>query len=353
MSRFYRSYLLDRFQGCLAMAAIGDALGMATHDLTRDQIRQKFGGLVTRFLSAPSDSRVHPGFVAAQVTDDTLLTLTVARACQAGPGQIDPQEVARLTAEEYTRQEQAGRTSMFGTSTKTAVEAVRAGKDPVAAALAEDRPTVGATNGGAMKISPVGLIHPGRPQEVTEDVLNVCLPTHPTQTAVSAATAIAAGVAEALRSGADVFSVVQACLKGAEAGDKLGREKARTVALPSVPARARLALSLVLNAASTREAEKSLADLIGGGLAAHESIPAAVALFALHGGHPRKCVIAGANYHYDNDTIAAMLGAMSGALHGMAGVPKKMLRQVEEVNGLDLAGVAEELVEVVLSKDQG
>ncbi len=78
-----------------------------------------------------------------------------------------------------------------------------------------------------------------------------------------------------------------------------------------------------------------------------------MALFALHGGRPKKCVVAGANYHYDNDTIGAMVGALSGALHGMAGVPKKMLRQVEEVNGLDLAGVAEELVEAVLGKDRG
>ena len=150
-------YLEDKILGCLSMAAIGDALGMPAHDMTIDEIAERFGGPIRDFHPAQPDSRVHPGYGAAEITDDTLLTLATAKAYIIGQGRIDSETTARLTAEAFEQAKAAGRDRMFGPSTRRAVEALASGQDPVAAALSDQHPAGGASNGAAMKISPVGV----------------------------------------------------------------------------------------------------------------------------------------------------------------------------------------------------
>ena len=115
---------------------------------------------------------------------------------------------------------------------------------------------------------------------------------HPRPRSVSAC-ALAAGVAEALTPAADVFSVVQATLAGARLGEVIGRKKARVVPLPSVTERIKLAVSLAVEAEDLDAANRSLADLIGTGLPAYESIPTAIGIFVAAQGDPRLCVIGG------------------------------------------------------------
>jgi ADP-ribosylglycohydrolase len=51
---------------------------------------------------------------------------------------------------------------------------------------------------------------------------------------------------------------------------------------------------------------------------AFESVPAAVGAFAAAGGEPFETVRAAVRLGGDTDTIAAMAGALAGALHGFA-----------------------------------
>jgi ADP-ribosylglycohydrolase len=53
---------------------------------------------------------------------------------------------------------------------------------------------------------------------------------------------------------------------------------------------------------------------------AFESVPAAVGVLAATGGDPFETVRAGVRIGGDTDTIAAMAGALAGALHGYAAV---------------------------------
>ncbi|MFH1139765.1 MAG: ADP-ribosylglycohydrolase family protein [Pseudomonadota bacterium] len=338
--------LENKILGCLSMVAIGDALGMPTHDLTSDEISRRFGGPVRDFHPPGPDSRVHPRHRAAEITDDTLLTLAAARSYLEGRGRVDPLSVARGTAAALARARESGREMMFGPSTRRCVEALEAGLDPLAAALAEKHPLSGASNGGAMKVSPAGLVHPGDLEAAAADALTICLPSHATVAGVSAAAAIAAGVAEAVTPRADVYSVAQACLWGAAAGERLAVERVRRTPLPSLPERIKLAIQLVLTAGDPVAANRRLVEVIGAGLAAYESVPAAIGVFLANGGVPEKCVLAGANIGYDTDTIASLAGALSGALHGFAGVPVKWYERVVEVNGLDLAGLARDLADL-------
>jgi ADP-ribosylglycohydrolase len=55
-------------------------------------------------------------------------------------------------------------------------------------------------------------------------------------------------------------------------------------------------------------------------------------------------VLAAASLGGDSDTVAAMVGAMAGARHGLAGFPKVARDTVTEVNSLDLPPVAAALL---------
>ena len=58
----------------------------------------------------------------------------------------------------------------------------------------------------------------------------------------------------------------------------------------------------------------------------------------------RACLLA-ASLGGDTDTIAAMAGAIGGACHGLAAFPPHAIETVDG-NGLDLAGLADSLLEL-------
>jgi ADP-ribosylglycohydrolase len=339
--------LHKKILGCLGMIAIGDALGMPCHDMTIDEIRARFGGPVVTFRPPFDDTRVHRNFVSGQITDDTILTLAVANAYIENAGCITPLLISKYLWESYRNALAAGYGTMFGPSTRRAMETIEAGNDPVNVCMAERHPMAGASNGAAMKIAPAGLVHPGDPNAAIQDATTISLPSHCTQTAIAGACAIAAGVAVALTPGADVFSVVRAALHGARKGEAMGMRKARIVPLPSVPERIELALALAMKAVDVDEASRLFSSIIGAGLPAYESIPTAIGIFAACEGDPEKCVIAGANIGNDTDTVASMAGALAGALKGLDAVPKELLTEVQIVNNIDLEKVAADLEKII------
>lgn len=343
-----KTLLFEKILGCLAMLAIGDALGMPAHDMTSDEIKSRFGGPIRTFRHPHRDSRVHAKMKAGQVTDDTGLTLTIAKAYVENKGKITPRLIARYIVDWVDKATEDGLASMIGMSTKQAVGWLKRGIDPSQLCYQEKNPMIGATNGGAMKIAPVGLVHPGHIEAVARDTVKVCLPTHGTQTAISAACAIACGVSEALKPQATVFSVIRATLTGARKGEEAGRKFGRIVPLPSVPQRMEWAVSIALNSRDISQATRRLSETIGTGLPAYESVPTAIGIFLACNGNPKRCVLAGANIGNDTDTIASMAGALSGALNGFRHVPKEWFKTIEKVNRLNLNVVAEALYEISL-----
>lgn len=339
--------MFNNILGCLSMVAIGDALGMPAHDMTIEEIVKNFDGELKNFEAPPADSRVHKGMGPGQITDDTLLTLSVADAYIKNRGTISPRIIAESTSEVVTDYSERGLDKMFGPSTRSAVHRFLKGDDPQTLFMGEKHPETGASNGGAMKISPVGLVHPGDPEGVLADTLAVCLPTHGTQTAISAAAAIASGISEAMDAEADVFSVVKAALRGAKAGALMGGKTGRIVPLPSVSKRIGQAVSIALESPDIWAANREFSETIGTGLAAYESIPTAIGIFVACGGDPLECVIAGANVGFDTDTIASMAGALAGALKGFDAVPKALFKEVQLINHLDLEKTAADLENLI------
>jgi ADP-ribosylglycohydrolase len=52
-----------------------------------------------------------------------------------------------------------------------------------------------------------------------------------------------------------------------------------------------------------------------------ETLPTALYIVARHGDNPREAILQAVNNTRDNDTVAAIVGAAVGALHGLAGWP--------------------------------
>ena len=86
--------------GCLAGAAVGDALGGATEGYSPDAIRKRYGGPVTGIVGPFHDdwkgrrpaSPYHKG--DGHVTDDTLMTGLLTRVYAAKRDHLDAYDVA-------------------------------------------------------------------------------------------------------------------------------------------------------------------------------------------------------------------------------------------------------------------
>ena len=74
------------------------------------------------------------------------------------------------------------------------------------------------------------------------------------------------------------------------------------------------------------------------------SVPAAFALLALTPHDPWRVCLAAADLGGDSDTIAAMAGAVGGALNGTAAFPPEAVTLVTTGNDLDLGPVVAALL---------
>ncbi len=59
-----------------------------------------------------------------------------------------------------------------------------------------------------------------------------------------------------------------------------------------------------------------------------ETLPSALYILALHGHDPEAAIVRAVNDTKDNDTIAAIVGCAVGALHGLAGLPERWVRNL-------------------------
>src|SRR5262249_23165426 len=85
----------SRAAGALYGLAVGDALGMPTQSLPREQIATRYGALLDGFEPAAPDHPLAAGMPAGSVTDDTEQALPIARLLLDGGGRGAPAGPAR------------------------------------------------------------------------------------------------------------------------------------------------------------------------------------------------------------------------------------------------------------------
>jgi ADP-ribosylglycohydrolase len=347
-----RERLHDHVLGSLAAAALGDAMGAATEQHAIPEILEEHGGLL-RELLAPNNDTFSGGNLPGQITDDTSQMFAMAEALIAANGDLTEDAwVQKLLHWSQT----SPMARMMGPTTKPLLEAIARGEDTSTigqvGTSTRKLTSFGTTNGPAMRIAPAGLINPGDPEAAVQLAWLTSRPTHDTQIAASGAGAIAAGVAEALTVGADVYSVTQACLWGARRGEEVGAAEGRVVAGPSVTRRIELAIEEALRARGLEDALRRIEASVGNSVMIVESVPAAVGIFVAVGGDPLETAVGGTNIGNDTDTIAAIAGSLAGALRGIAAVPADLVATVKSVNSEDIDGLAEGLTEIAWARSR-
>jgi len=322
----------DRAVGALTGLAIGDALGMPTQLMSRAEVARRFGA-ITDFEPAAPDHPIAAGLAAASITDDTEQALVIAKLLIAGRGHVTAYAVAAALVEWEDGMRMRGSLDLLGPSTTRAVQAILAGESVGSAGR------YGATNGAAMRITPVGIVVTAADVDALVDrVVEASSASHNTGVAIAGAAAVAAAVSAAI-DGQPWSGVVETAIAAAEQGAARGF----WVAAGDVSRRIRLAIGM----ADATDSDQSLDDiytLIGTSLATQESVPAAFGILATFPDDPWRAMCAAATLGGDSDTIAALVGAIGGALSGVRGLPSAGVERVTTVNSLELGGTVDELL---------
>jgi ADP-ribosylglycohydrolase len=322
--------LKDKILGGLFGQALGDAWGMPAY-FDPQQTWEKFGWIES-FLPAPDDHEVHTGLPAARITDDSEQAFSLARAYIEAGG-VTLNATIKAIVDWYDRT--GGDQSRYvGPSTRRGVQALKRGDDPIQAGR------MGDTNGAAMRVSVVGLLHPNDPMGAIEDAAISCIPTHGTNAAISGASAVAAAVSVAMRDDATLDAIIAAGILGAE----LGRKKGTRWLHASVTRRIESAVAIARKGGDPMSRLIEIYDSVGTSLAIGETIGAAFGVLVMAEGDPKQTAIYAANLSGDADTVGAIACAIAGAHKGIGAIAREYTDQLERdpvFASYDVRGIAE------------
>jgi ADP-ribosylglycohydrolase len=325
--------LYNKIYGALIGVAYGDSMGMPAEFWTRQRLISYFGKIES-FLPAPIENEITKGLRSGEVTDDTYMTQIIAEALIEEDGLIIPEKLVQKILT-WADANKSKINNLFGPSTKKAFDLIMQGS-PIAEAGKN-----GTTNGGAMRIVPVGIISNWRNlDELVENVRLACLATHNTNLAIAASSAIAACVSYGIDGDGNIDTMIEiaksACAKGMAVGyESIGA---------SVLKRIEIAIDLVKKEKNDDRMLQEIYDIIGTGLPASESIPAALALVYRAKGNPISCALLSANIGGDTDTIGAMSCGICGAFSGIEAFPDEAIKLLSKTNDIDFASLAQKLL---------
>ncbi len=306
----------DQVTGALIGCAVGDALGAPIEGWSRERIAP-LDGLTAGYRPlvhgrAPNQARYPLG----QYTDDTQLTLAIARSLVA-EARVDGAAIGREFAALWESAEIVG----AGPVADRAVRRLIAGTPWQDAALADDLPL----NGAAMRIAPIGIWDCDDRASLPDDATVASIVTHKHPLAIDAAIAVATAVADAVTiSAVDTPRFLNGVAHAIETRSPEFGEHIRRI-------RAWLELP-------EDDALQAIASTGGGRIRDGFGIPALAeptALAALYAflKSPTDYIatidttlrIGG-----DVDTIAAIAGAISGAHNGLGVIPSDLVRSVKD-----------------------
>ncbi|AZF01431.1 ADP-ribosylglycohydrolase [Pseudomonas orientalis] len=325
-----------RALGAFYGLALGDALGMPTQSLSREQVRQRFGAITTLEDAGPHQP-IAPDMPAGSITDDTEQAILVGELLVEGRGMIEPGVLARRLIDWEAAMRAKGSQDLLGPSTKRAIDMILAGHTP------EESGRYGTTNGAAMRITPVGIAADvSDPARFIQAVIQACQVTHNTSLGIASAAAVAAVVSAGIN-GVDLGEALNIGTQVAQQAEHHGH----WVAGGRMSTRISWARTLSVGSGDTALFTDLLYELIGTSVASQESVVVSFALaqqVASGDMNAFEALCLAASLGGDTDTIAAILGAMLGACLGMQCWPGPLIEQVKQVNSLDLQGLVQDLL---------
>jgi ADP-ribosylglycohydrolase len=299
----------DRVRGMLLGLAIGDSLGNPTEGLSPTQRHARYGE-IRDYLPNPAAGGMRVGLPS----DDTQLSFWTLESLLEH-GRLDPADLSSRFA--------AGEIFGIGRSVERFRQNQRHGMSPWYRCGAES-----AGNGALMRIAPVVLLHHDGGPSLWLDAALASIVTHRDACSVGACVAYADLLSRLIRLPAPPTAgwlldtcrstLQQVCLDTpyrARAARYAGRE----LALPAYLEQ------LFADATRQRWNTRQASDAWGSGAYLLESLPSALWILASHAHDPEEAITRAVNDTDDNDTIAAIVGAAVGALHGAQALPRPWL----------------------------
>lgn len=277
--------LLDRFRGALVGTAVGDALGAPTEGRSH---------IPDHYLDSLEDFPPNLSY-----TDDTAMTLGVARSL-VECGNFDGAHMAATLADGYLREPWRG----YGAGPPQVFKELDSGVpwDRAARTLFGGDGSYG--NGAAMRVAPVAIhCYPSR-HRAAEMAHQQAAITHTHKEGLDGAVVQAVAVTAALASSVPIDAAETTSVLLAHVRTPVFRSK----------------LMFIDRHIGDRGLHE-LADVLGTGIAAHSSVPTALACFLTHPDSFADAVRSAISLGGDTDTIAAMTGALAGAYLGYSAIP--------------------------------
>jgi ADP-ribosylglycohydrolase len=312
----------DKAFGALIGLAIGDSFG----DQARSPENHTLYG-ISRDLYATS----------SWSTDDTEFTLLTAQCLIETAGNLTIDAVVDGWKKHVLPQSDLG--PKGGESEIAAAENLRQGIVPPYSGSDNSHHW---TDGAAMRIAPIGIVCAGDPDRAARLAeIDACVSHY--RDGIWGAQAVAASIAVAMVDGT-VDEVVQAGLSLIPEDSWLGRWMAK-------------AMAIVDDAGTLERAWDALhRDLWTFVRCSNaEALAQTYAIFRLTKGDFVDGIIYGGNFGRDADTLAALVGALSGAMHGAKSIPPDWIEKTRRPTGrclaftadLDIADVARDLAALI------
>lgn len=334
--------LEDKILGSLLAAAIGDALGRVTEFLSIDQIKARYGKLISGFEDfKEQDFRMIDGKKTALFTDDTamavLVFISLLDSTRHGYS-LDKSmtNIAAMFLWDY-QMNKNGWAAPFRAPGNNCLRAIKAIEHRFG--MQVDNPRwwdLGATAAGGcgsvMHAYPFGLIFYNDAQKAASWAAEHSKITHGAPMAIAACAAFATGVAYAVqgRSCQDIVAGM------AHAARFYGNDETTAKMIEEAAALAK---------DNSMPSEKVFEKYQG--WAAHEAIAAATYIFVRYPDNAQEALAMGVNTPGDSDSIASIAGSLVGAYCGAHAIKQATLWQDIVENGHTFTHLAHEAAECV------
>lgn len=311
--------LFDAIYGSLIGAAVGDALGAPVEGWHFTDIHQRYGK-INQFLPQATALERATGAAPGKITDDSVLRHYLCLAIITKPGRINPDDYARIWLDTMNPNR------LFVTERIT-LEKLKLGMNPWETGHGQLL-----ADAALMSIAPVGLINAANPTQAYQDAYTLAA-MHQDGIERDAAATIAACIATALLPGTSLDALLDAMLRHSS------YQVHRLIRLALDTAEATGDIDAFVEAFYATMLDHSFPTPPGkpwekhwNGPTSRETLPAIVGILRLCGQDINQCLIEAASFGRDADTIATVVGSITGALHGAQAIRPDLVAQCEAVN---------------------
>lgn len=321
--------ILSRAKGCMSGLAIGDALGRPVEGMSADAIREKYGSVEDFLQLSPGGS------------DDTEYALLTASAILKYGLSVTREQFAAYWKDFVCTQK--GAFIGAGFSEMCAIDNLRNGLEPP---FSGQHPHSW-SDGLAMRVAPIGIVTAGNLDLAGSMTFADGEVSHTTE-GIWSGQAIAAGISKAMVGGS-TSEVFDAALDAVPEDSWTYRDliKVRNVLSEGHGKSTRELVDLLLFNVAIED--YYYADL------APEAVSLAMSAVLFGEGDFVKTLLFAVNLGRDADTIAAMAGAVVGAIAGYDAIPENWRNTIQSVKGsclefaagLNPVEVAQQLVELI------